>query len=367
MALSDKLSEALGARSDVERLAEIAPYHVFRLKGPGSALRRAACLRARARLARALARQGLSLVHAQAAIAGAARVHATTRASRRWKRTPGFRRPPCRCRRAPRRSAVLGDEEIRIHTNRPGHPLLVKVSWHPRWRAEGADGPFLVSPALMLVIPKQPDVRLVYSRNWADNVGAAGTLGGLALCLVSFRRRRAINGSAVEDTRGLRSAGRAAPLGRSRAGRAAASARCGSPRERRKARSRAAARRALREGLEGLRRRPLRRRGRILPRGRRARPPRTTGCARSWVALQGESLLRLGSGRRGARGLRRDLRNRPLRTARGTSTLRLGGGAHEARATRPRPTAQKQRLLHDFPSTPWARKLAPAGPQSAPN
>ena len=43
----------------------------------------------------------------------------------------------------------------RIHTSRPGHPLLVKVSYHPRWRAEGADGPYLVSPGLMLVVPRR--------------------------------------------------------------------------------------------------------------------------------------------------------------------------------------------------------------------
>src|SRR5262249_35213862 len=53
-------------------------------------------------------------------------------------------------------SATLGDESIQVTTNRVGHPLLVKVSYHPRWRAEGADGPYLVSPALMLIVPRSP-------------------------------------------------------------------------------------------------------------------------------------------------------------------------------------------------------------------
>ena len=51
-------------------------------------------------------------------------------------------------------------EELRITTSRPGHPLLVKMSFHPRWRAEGADGPYLVSPGLMLIVPRQAEVRL---------------------------------------------------------------------------------------------------------------------------------------------------------------------------------------------------------------
>jgi hypothetical protein len=82
-------------------------------------------------------------------------------------------------------------EGLTITTNTPGHPLLVKVSYHPRWRAEGADGPYLVSPALMMVIPRQRTVRLVYpSRNAADWLGLG--LSGIALGVVAagMRRRR---------------------------------------------------------------------------------------------------------------------------------------------------------------------------------
>jgi hypothetical protein len=69
----------------------------------------------------------------------------------------------------------------------------VKISFHPRWRAEGADGPYLVSPALMLVVPRQPTVRLVYARNWADHLGlalsAATVLFALAHWAWAARRR----------------------------------------------------------------------------------------------------------------------------------------------------------------------------------
>ena len=189
VALSDKLNEALGARSDVERVAEIAPYHVFRLKGPGASYVeplafepvRSSPTAWRDKAYRWFTRKPLSPVLL---------VFTDDPRFKTLERDPWLAPPTVPLPADTEASAVLGDEEIRIHTNRPGHPLLVKVSWHPRWHAEGADGPWLVSPALMLVIPRQPDVRLVYCRNWADNVGAAGTLGALALCLASFRRRR---------------------------------------------------------------------------------------------------------------------------------------------------------------------------------
>jgi len=79
-------------------------------------------------------------------------------------------------------TAVVADESIVVSTSRVGHPLLVKVSYHPRWRADGADGPYLVSPALMLIVPRQPKVTLSYARTRADGMGlaltAAAVLGG---------------------------------------------------------------------------------------------------------------------------------------------------------------------------------------------
>jgi len=87
--------------------------------------------------------------------------------------------------------AILGEEEIRIRTDRPGHPLLVKVSYHPRWRVSGAAGPYLVSPGLMLVVPTQRDVRLWYAgRAWPDWLGYALALAAGAAGLARVARRR---------------------------------------------------------------------------------------------------------------------------------------------------------------------------------
>jgi hypothetical protein len=73
-------------------------------------------------------------------------------------------------------TAKIGAEEIRITTTRPGHPLLVKVSYHPRWRAEGASGPYLVSPGLMMIVPSQAEVRLTYTARTWSHLGTVHTV-----------------------------------------------------------------------------------------------------------------------------------------------------------------------------------------------
>jgi hypothetical protein len=88
--------------------------------------------------------------------------------------------------------SVVKDEEVEIETSRPGHPLLVKISYHPRWRAVGADGPWLVSPSLMLVVPREAKCRLVYAgRDASDRLGLVLTSLTLALAIGGAARRRA--------------------------------------------------------------------------------------------------------------------------------------------------------------------------------
>jgi hypothetical protein len=85
-------------------------------------------------------------------------------------------------------------ESIRITTSRPGHPLLVKVSYHPRWRAEGAFGPYLASPGFMIVVPHQREVRITYAaRAWSDWLGLGLAAAGL-LAAFALRRSRAPGG-----------------------------------------------------------------------------------------------------------------------------------------------------------------------------
>jgi len=52
---------------------------------------------------------------------------------------------------------------------------LIKVSYHPNWKVEGADRVYLVSPAFMLIYPESSRVRLYFGRTWPDYAGAIMT------------------------------------------------------------------------------------------------------------------------------------------------------------------------------------------------
>ncbi len=91
------------------------------------------------------------------------------------------------------------DSSISFHVSRVGTPVLVKVSYFPNWQASGADGPWRVTPNLMVVVPTSHDVTLSYGRSAADDLGLVATLIGLVALVVLFvvpsvRRWRAASG-----------------------------------------------------------------------------------------------------------------------------------------------------------------------------
>jgi hypothetical protein len=97
---------------------------------------------------------------------------------------------------------ALGNEEVRFETECPGRPHLIKVSYHPKWRVEGADRIYLVSPSFMLVYPTAKHVRLVFGNRWPDYVGRAATAIGIVWLLAkatTFRIRRRYGGSPPMD------------------------------------------------------------------------------------------------------------------------------------------------------------------------
>jgi hypothetical protein len=91
---------------------------------------------------------------------------------------------------------MVGDDTLEFTTDRIGEPHVVKVSYFPNWHVEGAKGPWMLSPGLMVVVPTQAHVRLVYRDTPVDLAGKALTVGGVAallvpLVVVPLRRRRA--------------------------------------------------------------------------------------------------------------------------------------------------------------------------------
>jgi hypothetical protein len=78
------------------------------------------------------------------------------------------------------------DSSISFHVSRVGTPVLVKVSYFPNWHASGADGPWRVTPNLMVVVPTSHEVTLSYGRTAANDVGQLATLIGLVALVVMF-------------------------------------------------------------------------------------------------------------------------------------------------------------------------------------
>jgi len=82
-------------------------------------------------------------------------------------------------------AGVLGNESVDIETSDIGHPLLVKVSYHPNWRVTGADRVYLVSPSFMLVFPNSRRVHLSFEPSWLNHLGLALSFLGMILAAAS--------------------------------------------------------------------------------------------------------------------------------------------------------------------------------------
>jgi hypothetical protein len=63
-------------------------------------------------------------------------------------------------------------------------PHLIKISYFPGWKVTGAKGPYLISPAFMMVIPTQNQVTLQFGYNLWDKIGMMLSL--LSLIVLVF-------------------------------------------------------------------------------------------------------------------------------------------------------------------------------------
>ncbi len=105
-----------------------------------------------------------------------------------WRSLP---RKPLRPVDPARVQETIGHDYIEIRTPYLNHPHLVRLSYHPNWKAEGADGPYLATPAFMLIYPRKHRVRITFRNSWNDRLGTLLSLLGLGLLLAAIRRRPA--------------------------------------------------------------------------------------------------------------------------------------------------------------------------------
>jgi hypothetical protein len=98
-----------------------------------------------------------------------------------WQRVAAGEEPEVRPTVAAEVSDIdSGDDWISFSVEQVGTPVVVKASYFPNWEAEGAEGPYRITPNLMVVVPTSTDVRLVYGTTEVEWLGWVLTLAGLA-------------------------------------------------------------------------------------------------------------------------------------------------------------------------------------------
>jgi hypothetical protein len=109
-----------------------------------------------------------------------------------WARIsdPSKSSPPTAVRQAKVSKVRTGDDRISFDVDRPGTPVVVKASYFPNWKAEGAEGPWRITPNLMVVVPTSSHVELHYGWTGLDLGAWAVTLLGLLGVVWVVRRGR---------------------------------------------------------------------------------------------------------------------------------------------------------------------------------
>ncbi len=111
-----------------------------------------------------------------------------------WRRAPGSA-----ALRLPRRTLPTAhvskvhttDDSISFDVDRTGVPVVVKESYFPNWRVDGADGPWRATPNFMVVVPTSKHVTLHYITSTSEWLGRFLTLLGIAgLVLLALWPRR---------------------------------------------------------------------------------------------------------------------------------------------------------------------------------
>jgi hypothetical protein len=109
-----------------------------------------------------------------------------------WARIGSNDTPPVRPQETATVTNIRTDtDKLSFDVDKVGVPVLVKVSYFPSWQADGAEGPYRVTPNVMVVIPQANHVELHYGRTSVDVLGYLCTAVGMVL-LVALARRRAV-------------------------------------------------------------------------------------------------------------------------------------------------------------------------------
>ena len=85
-------------------------------------------------------------------------------------------------------NVVQGQNTVSFSVDTIGVPVLVRVSYFPNWKVDGAKGPYRVAPNMMVVIPTSNNVKMHYGSTSLDYLAYLLTLIGIGV-LIYWRRQ----------------------------------------------------------------------------------------------------------------------------------------------------------------------------------
>ena len=78
-------------------------------------------------------------------------------------------------------------DSISFRVDRTGVPVVVKASYFPNWQVDGAEGPYRLTPNLMVVVPTDDEVALTYGWTGVDLASYGLSLLGLVALVLLWR------------------------------------------------------------------------------------------------------------------------------------------------------------------------------------
>lgn len=83
-------------------------------------------------------------------------------------------------------------ERLVFETDAVGQAHLIRMSYHPRWRAATGEHIWLVEPSFMLIVPEHNRIELIYGRSWGIWLGWIVSALGVAFLAVALRAPRCL-------------------------------------------------------------------------------------------------------------------------------------------------------------------------------
>jgi hypothetical protein len=91
---------------------------------------------------------------------------------------------------------TVGNEFIEFETTLLNHPHIIKMSYHPNWKVEGAEKIYHIAPSFMMVYPTKEKVRLEFKKGFPNFLGEAVTFFTIILLILGpryFRKNKWLN------------------------------------------------------------------------------------------------------------------------------------------------------------------------------